>query len=150
LSPRLSLKADIASGDSDPSDGELGTFNALFPAGNYFGDTSLLGPANFRDIHPQVMLRLPRRIVVTADSLFFWRDSLRDGVYGPRGNLVRTGRLSDARYVGNQTSATLRWQTNRHTTFVATYAHFFTGRFLRETPPARPTGYFTAYMQFKF
>lgn len=150
LSPRLSLKADIASGDGDPSDGRLSTFNALFPAANYFGETSLLGPANFRDLHPQVMLRLPRRIDFTADSLFFWRDSLRDGIYGPSGNLVRIGRLSDARYVGNQTSATLVWQANRHSRFFATYAHFFLGRFLRQTPPGRPTDYFTAYVQYKF
>lgn len=150
FTPRLSLKADIASGDDNPRDGKLGTFNALFPAANYFGETSLLGPANFRDLHPQVTLVLPRRVVLTTDSLFFWRDSLRDGVYGPGGNLVRTGQLSNARYVGNQTAATLVWQADRHTTFIATYAHFFTGRFLRETPPGRDVNYFSAWVTYKF
>jgi hypothetical protein len=48
--------ADISNGDN-PKTNTLGTFNALFPQGNYFGvivDT-VLGPINFRDIHPGVL-----------------------------------------------------------------------------------------------
>ncbi|PYM53061.1 MAG: alginate export family protein [Candidatus Rokuibacteriota bacterium] len=37
LTPRLGLKADIISGDRDRDDRTLGTFNALFPKGAYFG-----------------------------------------------------------------------------------------------------------------
>jgi hypothetical protein len=33
LRPRFGLKADVASGDRDPTDQKLGTFNALFPKG---------------------------------------------------------------------------------------------------------------------
>ncbi|MBY0263382.1 MAG: alginate export family protein, partial [Phycisphaerales bacterium] len=49
--PRLGLKANIASGDRDPGDGRLGTFNALFPRQGYFSEINLLAPANVFDVH---------------------------------------------------------------------------------------------------
>jgi len=58
LKPRFSVKADISSGD-DPRTNTLGTFNPLFPKGNYFGviATTGPGPINFIDVH----LMLKRR-----------------------------------------------------------------------------------------
>ena len=50
--PRLGLKANIASGDHNPRDRTLQTFNALFPKGAYFNEASLIGPANFFDVTP--------------------------------------------------------------------------------------------------
>jgi hypothetical protein len=42
---------------------------------------------------------------------------------------------SAARYIGSQPQAQLQWNIDRHITFIAIYAHFFTGEFLRETGP---------------
>ena len=103
-SPRVGLKANIASGDRDPLDGDLETFNALFPRGAYFAESGLIGPANFIDVHPSLTLNPAPTIAVTADVDFFWRQSTRDGLYGPAVNLVRTGRTSEARYIGTQAS----------------------------------------------
>ena len=50
--PRLALKADVATGDSDPKDGRLGTFDPLFPKGAYFTEASINAPANFYDLYP--------------------------------------------------------------------------------------------------
>src|SRR5712672_1443029 len=60
LKPRFSAKADISSGD-DPRTNTLGTFNPLFPKGNYFGvlATAGPGPINFIDVHPRVEAALP-------------------------------------------------------------------------------------------
>src|ERR1700675_4792171 len=60
LKPRFSAKADISSGD-DPRTNTLGTFNPLFPKGNYFGilATAGPGPINFIDVHPHVETALP-------------------------------------------------------------------------------------------
>jgi hypothetical protein len=58
--PRISVKADISSGD-DPRSHSLGTFSPIFPLGNYFGvlaDTGP-GPVNFIDVHPRMQAKLP-------------------------------------------------------------------------------------------
>jgi hypothetical protein len=47
----------------------LGTFNALFPIGNYFGvlaDTGP-GPQNFIDLNPRLQIQPVRNLSVSAD-----------------------------------------------------------------------------------
>jgi hypothetical protein len=45
-SPRLGLVLDAASGDKNPVDPNLQTFNGLFQSGTYSGRAQLLGPSN--------------------------------------------------------------------------------------------------------
>ena len=44
FTPRLGLKANIISGDDNPHDASLQTFNALFPKGKYFGESRRWAP----------------------------------------------------------------------------------------------------------
>ena len=64
-SPRLGLKADAISGDHDPSDRTLGTFNPLFPRLPYFSEANIATPANLLDIQPSISFTLPRDVTAT-------------------------------------------------------------------------------------
>ncbi len=150
LRPRLFFKADIASGDRNPNDANLNTFNALFPKGAYFSETGLIGPANIIDLHPGVELQLTKRLSFVGDWDFFWRESTGDGIYNNALKLVRVGDQSDARYVGSQAQAMLQWNITRHFTAAAVYAHFFAGEFLKETPPGKDVNYFSAWITLRF
>ena len=148
--PRLGLKADITSGDRNPTDTTLGTFNALFPKGAYFSEADLLGPYNLMDLHPSLDLDLSERVIIITDLDFFWRQSTRDGIYGIPGNLIRTGQTSTARYIGNHASVQVEWQLNRHISATAQYLHFFAGPFLKETQPGRDVDFVALWVTFKF
>jgi hypothetical protein len=148
--PRLGLKADIASGDRNPTDVTLGTFNALFPKGAYFSEADLLGPYNLMDLHPSLELNLTERVSLTPDLDFFWRQSTRDGIYGIPGNLIRTGRTSSARYIGNHASLQLEWQLDHHISVTAQCLHFFAGPFLKETQPGRDVNFVALWVTYKF
>ena len=148
--PRIGLRADVTSGDKDPLDPDLQTFNALFPKGAYFGLINPVGPANHRDLHPTLDLELHEQVALAADWLFFWRYTTADGVYGIPGNLLRTGQVSGARFVGHQPGVELTWRPDRHFTVNLNCALFFAGRFLQETPPGRNTTYFAAWVTYKF
>ena len=148
--PRLALKANVTSGDDSPANPDLQTFNPLFPRGSYFGEPALIGPANHIDVHPQLDLALHRRLTLTLDWDFFWRESTHDGIYGPAVNLIQSGQTSDARYVGNQAQVMLEWRADRHLTFTVDCAHFFAGDFLKETTPGKDVDYFSAWMTFRF
>ena len=127
LTPRIGLKADIASGDSNPRDNRLGTFNALFPKQPYFSKASLLAPANLVDVHPSATFRINDKLTFTADVDFFWKHQIDDAVYAPPGRpLIRTG-PSDARYIGSQINAGVDWQLNKHIAMNFYYSHFFAG-----------------------
>lgn len=89
--PRLGFKANISSGDRDPLDTDLQTFNPLFPRGAYFGESGLIGPATLIDLHPSLDLNPHSTVTLTIDADFFWRASTDDGLYGRAGSLVRSG-----------------------------------------------------------
>lgn len=150
FTPRFGLRANVASGDKNPNDDRLETFNALFPAGNYFGEIGLLGQSNFMNFFPEIRFKLPKRISLTFETMFYWRESTRDGIYNPPGILLRPGNSSAARYVGTQSSVIVNWAVNRHFTFDTSYSHFFAGKFLRETPPGKDIDYFAAWITYKF
>ena len=151
LKPRFSLKADISSGD-DAGAHPLGTFNPLFPKGNYFGVLTSTGPGpiNFIDLHPRVEAALPRDVTVSVDWVFHWRESVRDGVYSVPGVLIVPAGNSDARFVGHRPGTEVRWQANRHLWFQADYGVFFAGRFVKESQPARDLIYGALWAGYKF
>ena len=150
LRPRFGLKADIASGDRNPSDATLGTFNALFPKGAYFSEADLLGPYNLMDLHPSCELHLTERVSLISDLDFFWRQSTRDGIYNTPGNLIRTGGTSSARYIGNHASLQFAWRLGRHLSVTGQYLHFFAGPFLKETQPGRDVDFVALWVTYKF
>lgn len=148
--PRVAFKANITSGDDDPNDPDLQTFNALFPRGAYFSETGLIGPANHIDLHPSLELSPTERLTLTFDWNFFWRESTSDGIYGNAVNLVVPGGSSRSHYVGNQVQALGEWRIQRHLTLTAAYAHFFAGDFLDEATPGKDVDYFSAWLTFRF
>jgi hypothetical protein len=151
LEPRFSVKADISSGD-DPRTNTLGTFNPLFPKGNYFGvlATTGPGPINFIDVHPRVETAFLRGVSASFDWIFQWRENLRDGVYSVPGFLIVPAGKSDARFVGHRPGAEVRWQANRHMWFQADYGIFYAGEFVRESQPGRNLNYWALWAGYKF
>jgi hypothetical protein len=141
LIPRVGLSANIASGDEDPDDPDLETFNPLYPRGSYFSELALLGPRNFYNLHPFLTVNPTDRLAITADVDFFWRLQTEDGIYSPNGQLLRSGAGSDARYVGTEVSLNTSWQVNGWINLTGVYAHFFPGRFVQETGPAKDIDY---------
>jgi hypothetical protein len=150
LEPRLGLKADVISGNHDPDDRGLGTFNALFPRGAYFGEIALIGPANLIDVHPSLDLHLTKDLSLTGTWDVFWRESDRDGIYNSALALLRSGRKTHARFVGHQAEVQLEWRVDRRLSLTANYAHFFAGSFLKDTGPAHDVDYATAWLTYRF
>ena len=148
--PRLSLKADVTSGDRDPNNPDLQTFYALFPKGAYFSENSLIGPANHIDLHPAVELHPTRAITLTVDAIAFWRQSAYDGVYNSGLNVARTGLTGGSHFVGSQVGSQIEWRLQAHLTWTANYSHFFAGEFLEQNPPAEDVNYFSTWITFRF
>jgi hypothetical protein len=151
LKPRFSAKADISSGD-DPRTNTLGTFNALYPKGNYFGviATAGPGPVNFIDAHPRVETELPHNVTASVDWIFQWRESLRDGVYSVPGFLIIPAGKSNARFVGDRPGVEVRWQANRHLWFQADYGIFYAGKFVKESQSGGNLNYWALWAGCRF
>ncbi|MBX7481719.1 alginate export family protein [Qipengyuania qiaonensis] len=131
LRPRLGLKANIASGDGDPADGKLGTFNALFPRFPYFSEAVLFAPANFYDVHPALTVRPTAALTLSAEWNRLWRHRREDAVYlAPLVPVAGTAG-QPGRRIGEQWVATLDWRISSQLGFEAQYVHFTPGPALR-------------------
>ncbi len=151
LRPRVGLVADITSGDRNPRSPNLQTFNPMFPTGAYLNLANPIGPANFIQVHPSTDVRFGDNVTLLADWAFVWRESVEDGIYGPFvGPPIRTGQLSRNPFVGNSPSVTLTWNATRHLTILASYAQFFAGPFLKETPPGKDMDYVAFWIDYTF
>ncbi|KTE16702.1 alginate export family protein [Sphingopyxis sp. H115] len=137
LEPRLRLRANIASGDRDPADRRLGTFNALFPKGKYFGELSPIGPRNIVNIHPSIDFDLGAGISIELAAARFWRQNRGDGIYDIPGQLIRSAGDSRARRIGNQIEISAGWQASEILSFGASLSAFRPGAFIRDNGPAR-------------
>jgi Alginate export len=150
LKPRLGLRADATSGDRDPNDQRLQTFNPLFPGTAYSDTIGLIGAANSLALNPNMRFSVKERWTVSAGTAFFWRQSTRDGIYGINVAPLRTGQQSRARQVGTLPSVRLDWRISRHLTYTTIYSHFFAGKFLKETPPGEDVNYASTWLTFRF
>src|SRR6267154_2774779 len=78
--PRLGLKTGITSGDHNPKNGQLETFDALYFKSGYFNDASLIRPQNIIGVHPNLTLRPTKAVTVDGGANWFWRYSRHDAV----------------------------------------------------------------------
>jgi Alginate export len=146
--PRVGLKLNVASGDGDPDDGRLGTFNPLFPRNNYFSDANLLAPYNFFDVHPTLTVRPTDALSVTVGWDAFFRYSTDDAVFSPTG-LVIPATASDERFVGSTLTVVSEWTIYRHLTLTASYAHFFRGDVVQDAG-GKDVDYFGLWLTARF
>jgi hypothetical protein len=103
--PRPLLRADIYSGDGNPANQALGTFNPLFPRGAYFSPKAvpILGSQNLIDLHPVLQFQLKANVTGAFAWDRYWRESTQDGIYAfGSGVLIDPAGASHARYLGNQ------------------------------------------------
>jgi hypothetical protein len=137
--PDATVRFNIASGDRNPGDGRLGTFNALFPKGKYFGELSPVGPYNIVSVNPRVAASFGSDVTGSLAGMGYWRFSQRDGVYGIPGNLIRPAGRATARFIGAEAEGTIEWQASPELNLSASLSAFAPGEFIRQTGPARTT-----------
>lgn len=150
LAPEAIVRFNIVSGDKDPDDGTLDTFNALFPKGKYFGELSPVGPYNIVSFNPGVALDLGQDVTLGVSAMAYWRYARADGVYDVPGGLLRAPGTSRARFIGKEAELTLDWQATPELELSASASAFEPGRFIRETGPAETIGMFGLEANFRF
>ena len=150
LQPELALMLDVISGDSDPNDRRLGTFNPLFPRGKYFAGQSPVGPRNLIHLQPSATIHPYRNVALSLTGVAYWRQNTGDGIYSIPGFLVRSGQGSHARFIGKQLELGGSWQATPDLNLSASVSAFAPGRFIRDTGPARTIRVVAAAANFRF
>lgn len=152
MKPHIGIRADVSSGDGGNPAKSLGTFNPIFPIGGYFGVISDTGPGpvNFRSLRPDLQLTVRPGVTIDSSWVFYWRQSLRDGVYNVPGNLLVRTPDTDARFVGHRPGTQIRWQITSHAYIQGDYGVFFAGDFMKATGHRHNLNYASVWLGYKF
>ena len=134
--PRVVAGFDYASGDDTAGDGDVETFNQLFPLGHkYLGYIDVIGRQNIMDARLQTSITPFYTTRVSLDFHNFWRASDDDALYNAAGGVVRAGNTSGESFVGSELDLTLRQPIGRHFDALFGYSHFFAGPFVEDSGP---------------
>ena len=156
FAPRLFAGGTYASGDDDPADEDLGTFNQLYPLAHaYLGYADVVGRQNVIDLYAGVDLnllagerRFAKKLALQPTVHGLWRASDDDSIYTIGGGVGRGG--GDARYVGTELDLLLNWQIDRHFSSYAGFSYVIPGAFIEETGPDEEISVLYVALQFTF
>ena len=130
--PRLGVKLDIASGDRDPADARLQTFNALYPKAAYFSEASLLAPANLMDVQPTLTLTPHPAVTTEIGWQLAWKHRRADAIYTTPAPLAALpGSAGTPRRIGQQFKWETTWRASPQWQWQAQLAWFQAGPGLR-------------------
>jgi hypothetical protein len=149
--PKPFIGFDIASGDEDPTDSDLGTHNQLYPLGHaYFGYIDVIGRQNIMDLHPGLTLNVCKDVTFRGDYHMFWRQSDEDAVYNAAGGVLRADSGSSETYVGTEADLLITWQVDRHLGTYLGFSYFWAGDFIQDTGPDDDITFFYAAATYTF
>ncbi len=151
--PRFWLSFDYASGDNDPNDDTLGTYDPLFPLGqNFFGMHGLFDRRNLIALSLNTDFVPLARLAIRSSIFGLWRAETEDGIYQTSGKILRRPDGSEARYIGFQAQVVGGYQIGRGVLVGGAANWLSPGRFIEETQenPASDFWLLAMFLQWTF
>ncbi|MEO5715546.1 MAG: alginate export family protein [Luteolibacter sp.] len=143
MKPRIGIGWDYASGDSDPNDGDQGTFESLFGTNHsFYGVADLIGLRNINSPRVSFSAKPVKGLTVSADYLLFWLANTGDSFY-PESGSGRTGNgygknPKFGSYVGSEIDLVAKYAINSWSEAQIGYAHFFAGDYIEDSVGSVP------------
>jgi hypothetical protein len=129
--PRIAVSFGYASGDSNPRDNRLGTFDALYPSLGYFTDAPGYDPGNSADVQPNVSFDVSPPLRLRAGSDIIYRLSKHDAVYAIPGVPLIPGTGTGPSYVTTLSFLRADWTLRPGATATLSYVHGDAGSLIR-------------------
>ncbi len=147
--PRLAFEFDYASGDSNPSDGKLKTFDNLYPTNHpHYGYMDLMSLQNINDYRYTVSVKPNKKLKLQTDLHLLYLDTPKDSLYSAARTVTRTapaGSSGVSAHVGNEVDLTGDYKFNNNINFGIGYCHLFPGGYLKDTGANNDADFF--YLQ---
>ncbi|MBB6462535.1 alginate export family protein [Flammeovirga kamogawensis] len=133
LQPHIWLGFDYSSGDQNPNDGTLGTFNPLFPqVAQFFGEHGAMDRKNLTSLSANVDLTVFKIVKSRLTYWNFQRSSINDAVYNTSNGIMRSGN-SNSRDLGDSMQLSTVISLSRHWEICATYNFWVPGQYFWDT-----------------
>lgn len=122
--PRLGLQVDAASGDTNPHDGSLNTFNPLFPNGYYVTLAGYTGYTNFVHVKPSITAKPTPTLTAMLAVAGQWRETTADAVFTQPDIPVPGTAGHGGSFTGTYVQTRVDWQITPHVSAAVEAVHF--------------------------
>ncbi len=150
--PRVGLEYNIGSGDANPTDGEVQTFQNLFPTNHlFYGSMDLFSLQNIHNIGLNVSAQPTKKLKLTADYHGFWLAETNDQWYRANGvATVRTPQPGASSAVGTELDLSFTYKFNPNFALHGGYSRFFGGDWLKSGGASSDANFFWLQAQVDF
>lgn len=142
--PRLVGQFNCASGDSNPRDGHVNTFDQLYPTNHFFyGIADRMGWRNMREAVGGVQWKPLAKWRYGIDYHALWLATVQDSLYLDNGAASIRNPNATSRRLGDEIDVTATYQASDRFSLVLGYGHLLPGAFLKQSN--RRTGVSSPY-----
>jgi hypothetical protein len=150
----IGLAGHYISGDKNPTDQVLNSFNLLFSKPS-FGLAAPIGAVNMVNFNPYLTMSPTKKIQLVTGVYFLSRQSSKDGIYSPGMTQTRPARpdqlfLSNEKEIGQQYVLEAAYTFNAHWAFYLDSGYFRAGSFAKASGAGKNIGYLSAKAAYKF
>jgi len=153
--PRLGVAYSFGSGDGDPADQDIETFQNLFPTNHkFYGQMDTFSWQNMQDLELSVKAQPLKTVSLKAEFHAFWLATTDDAWYRANGvtqvrPLNAAARNADG-HAGSEVDLIATWNVNKYLQVEGGYSHFFAGDYLSDTGASEDAdfGYIQAKLTF--
>jgi len=133
--PRLALEYSFGTGDSDPNDGRVNTFQNLFPTNHPpYGFMDTFSWQNMHNVVLRLAAQPNAKVKTTLDFHAFWLATTGDAWYRANGTTrVRGINPNASRHAGCELDFTVQAKLDQHLDMLLGYSRFFAGSYLADT-----------------
>ena len=149
--PMIGIGLRYITGDYDPNDGQMNTYDPMYPKPVY-GLATPQGPSNISHVKPTLGIQPLENLFLNFSWYLLARTSNRDGTYSPSMDQVRPipGATSDKFIVGNQFSLDIFWIKNQNLSFITFVSYVEPGNYVIETGVGKSVFFWASAVQYKF
>ena len=138
LKPRIYAEYNHASGDGNPADGNVGTFQNLFPTNHKpYGVMDAFAWQNLHNAMLSLKVTPLKNVTAQVDCNAFWLADTNDVWYRANGLTAVRPLNAAARgasdYAGTELDFIATWNATNYLQMQAGYSHFFAGPYLKDT-----------------
>ena len=148
----VGLSANIASGDTNPNDNQLNTYNSLYAKPAY-GLAVPIGATNMVSFAPYVKINPIQKLNVLLQTFFLARNSNQDGTYSPAMTQNRPNPnilfVSNEKTLGQLYLLETNYQQNQHLSFAIDTSYFTAGSYAKTTGNGKDILYLSFKSTFK-
>lgn len=132
--PRVYAEYNHASGDRNPTDGIVSTFDNLFPTNhNKYGLIDFLSLKNMNDVMLGTSVKPHAKLHLASEFHWFFLDAKESAWFNASGGVFRAANANADTQLGEELDLYATYAINKYLSTLIGYSHFFSGPFAQDT-----------------